>query len=79
MASRLWPPVTVRVGANEIINQKVMKHEPSDTFNDFLTKIRTCSDSQRVARILICKNEKLLIQSTRCQLIFQSYCVNSMF
>ena len=46
MASRLWPPVTVRVGANEIINQK---HEPSDTFNDFLTKIRTCSDSQRVA------------------------------
>ena len=44
MVSRLWPPVTVRVGANEIINQKVMKHEPSDTFNDFLTKIRMCSE-----------------------------------
>ena len=50
----------VRVEANVIINWKMMKCKPSNTFNDLLAKIGTCSDSQRVARVLICKNEKIV-------------------
>ena len=38
----------------------MMKCEPSDTFNDLLANIGMCSDSQRVASVLICKNEKFV-------------------